>query len=232
MPQKDNSIVYKPEFFSKAAAEGKMSPDSRRSKVLNKVFMRYITEIMATGQYSSEIVGHGIEINRVCNSCYYVLPFNVLIFLQVKITPNYKILNVFWMTKDNKDDDKIELILKKNAGYLRSELSQLRIMGIVPNIEFVKGMTFCSHSNKIFTKNFTDKHYARIAELENRLNKADFGEDHIPTDTASKLKSELELYIPLDKHIKVSFYILITSLVHTIQNTILPIFLDYRVLSN
>lgn len=57
--------MAKPELFSKGATEGKLSPNSRRSKVLNKVFMRYITDIMATGQYSSEIVGRGIEINRV-----------------------------------------------------------------------------------------------------------------------------------------------------------------------
>lgn len=57
--------MMKPQMFSKAVNEGKTSINSRRSKVLNKVFMKYITDIMATGQYSSEIVGHGIEINRV-----------------------------------------------------------------------------------------------------------------------------------------------------------------------
>lgn len=58
--------MVKSDIFSKVASEGKTSPNSRRSKVLNKMFMRYITEIMATGQKSCEILGHGIEINRVC----------------------------------------------------------------------------------------------------------------------------------------------------------------------
>lgn len=65
MPQKDNPTMIKSEIFSEGRAEGKSSANSRRSKVLNKIFMRYITEIMATGQHSSEIVGHRIEINRV-----------------------------------------------------------------------------------------------------------------------------------------------------------------------
>lgn len=49
-------------------------------------------------------------------------------------------LNVFWISKDNKDLTEIEKVLSRNAGYLKSELSQLRIMGIVPEIHFVKGM--------------------------------------------------------------------------------------------
>lgn len=57
--------MLQPEIFNKGSTEGKASPNSRRSKVLNKVFMRYICEIMANGPYSSEIVGLGIEINRV-----------------------------------------------------------------------------------------------------------------------------------------------------------------------
>lgn len=64
MPQKDTPAMIKSEIL-KGTAEGKSSPNSRRSKVLNKIFMRYITEIMATGQYSSELVGNSIEINRV-----------------------------------------------------------------------------------------------------------------------------------------------------------------------
>lgn len=58
----------------------------------------------------------------------------------MKITPNYKVLNVFWVSKDNSNIDKIDNILAQKAGYLKSELSQLRIMGVVPDIHFVKGM--------------------------------------------------------------------------------------------
>lgn len=58
--------MVKTDGFAKGATEGKNSQSSKRAEVLNKVFMRYITEIMSTGQYSSELVGNGIEINRVC----------------------------------------------------------------------------------------------------------------------------------------------------------------------
>lgn len=45
--------------------------------------MRYITEIMATGQKSSETLEHGIEINRL------------------KILSNYIVLKIFWESKTN-----------------------------------------------------------------------------------------------------------------------------------
>lgn len=51
---------------------------------------------------------------------------------------------------------------------------------------------------------FLDKHYASFVELENRLSKADFGENHVPVDPVSKLKSELELFMPLDEQVKVN----------------------------
>lgn len=37
----------------------------RRMVVLNKLFMKYITEIMAMGSLGSDILGRGIEISRV-----------------------------------------------------------------------------------------------------------------------------------------------------------------------
>lgn len=72
--------MVKSDIFGKGATEGKKSPCSRRSQVLNKLFMRYITEIMATGKYSTEIIGYGIEVNRVClinKSFSYKINFNI-----------------------------------------------------------------------------------------------------------------------------------------------------------
>lgn len=54
-----------PEAFSKGAAAGGNTESSRRSQVLNKLFMRHVTDLMATGQYATELTGHGIEISRV-----------------------------------------------------------------------------------------------------------------------------------------------------------------------
>lgn len=114
-------ILPSPETFSKAANEGKQSSSARRVAVLNKTFMRYITDLMATGECASEILGHGIEINKV------------------KVTPDYKLLNVYWIARGNEKDEVVEKVLNKNAGFLRHELSQLRVMGNVPKLKFVKG---------------------------------------------------------------------------------------------
>lgn len=43
------------------------------------------------------------------------------------------------MAKGTEEDEITEKLLKKNAGFLRHELSSLRVMGVVPMIQFVKG---------------------------------------------------------------------------------------------
>jgi ribosome-binding factor A len=48
-------------------------------------------------------------------------------------------LNVFWVARNAQNDEIVEKLLKKNAGFLRHELSSLRVMGVVPIIQFVKG---------------------------------------------------------------------------------------------
>lgn len=54
-----------PSSFSKGANEGKHSSESKRVTVLNKVFMRYVTELMATGENCSLYLGHNIQVNYV-----------------------------------------------------------------------------------------------------------------------------------------------------------------------
>lgn len=56
------------------------------------------------------------------------------------VTPDFKGINVFWIAKGTKDDDILEALLMKNAGSLRHELSQLKVMGVVPKINFVRGI--------------------------------------------------------------------------------------------
>jgi ribosome-binding factor A len=157
-----------PEMFSKGSQEGRYSGSARRVSVLNKLFMKHITDLLSTGEYSSEFSAYGIEINRV------------------QISPDYMALNVFWVARNAQNDEIVEKLLKKNAGFLRHELSSLRVMGVVPIIQFVK-----------------DKHFSKIVEVESRLAKADFGEDHIPTEMATKLKSQMELFAPLPSAVKV-----------------------------
>ncbi|XP_072942599.1 putative ribosome-binding factor A, mitochondrial [Epargyreus clarus] len=93
---------------------------ARRVAMLNKLFMKYITDIMSTGTVSMNIIGRGIEISKV------------------RITPDFQTLNVFWICKGNAADQETEAVLNKTAGALRHELSTLRLMGEVPYVAFVK----------------------------------------------------------------------------------------------
>lgn len=154
-------------LFDKTPITTKITGNPKRTHVLNKLFMRHITDLMATGEYSSQLFGYGIEVNKV------------------KITTDYKILRVYWVSKESSDDNAVEQLLKKNAGSLTHELSQLRVMGRVPNITFIK-----------------DKEYFKVLEVEKKLAVADFGEDHISTDLADELKTEPELWTVLDSEFK------------------------------
>ncbi|XP_057664171.1 uncharacterized protein LOC130898716 [Diorhabda carinulata] len=159
-------VVKISDTFSKHKSS-KLTTNPKRVAVLNKLFMRNITDLMSTETYASQVLGLGIEINRV------------------QVTSDFKILNVFW-TSSNTEQDKVENILSKNAGLLRHELSQLRLMGNVPIIKFVK-----------------DKHYANLVELNKKLAIADYGDEGPSNiDPAAHLLSEFELALPIDNNLK------------------------------
>ena len=101
----------------KTKGQGKES--FRRVQVLNKLFMKHITDFMATGQLSEDILGYGIQVT------------------QVKVAPDFRGVNVFWFSQERSLDTEIELKLKRVSGELRHELSQLKLMGEVPKIHFV-----------------------------------------------------------------------------------------------
>lgn len=106
----------------------------RRMMVRDKLFMKHITDLMSMGEVSDIIKG-GIEITYV------------------KITSDFKCVNVFWI---HSTDDVSSLVseeaLQKCAKIIRHELSQLRVIGIVPPIQFVE-----------------DKRFSIVAEIERRL---------------------------------------------------------------
>lgn len=52
-------------MFSKGVNEGNRSVNSRRATVLNKLFMRNITDLMLSGDCSAAFLDYNIEINRV-----------------------------------------------------------------------------------------------------------------------------------------------------------------------
>lgn len=58
---------------------------------------------------------------------------------QVQVLPNVVGINVYWISKEPQLDDSVSKVLQENAPLLRHELSQLRVLGHVPRITFVKG---------------------------------------------------------------------------------------------
>lgn len=102
------------------------------------------------------------------------------------MSPDYKQIQVYWIAKGNEKDDVIHKLLTKNAGQLRHELTQLRVIGVVPKLLFCK-----------------DKTLARLIEIDRKLDVADFGDDHTPLDIVSKLKTELEFNTRLEPEIRV-----------------------------
>lgn len=78
------------------------------------------------------------------------------------------------MARGDGSDAHLESVLSKSAGSLKHNLSQLRLMGEVPTIKFVK-----------------DKHYAKSVEVETLLSRADFGDDYVPSTPSQMIKNDL-----------------------------------------
>lgn len=120
-------VVFKASQFGKSAKAAGGKQTTRRMTVLNKLFMSHITDQMATGSVSENLVGKGLQVTAV------------------KISPDFAGINVYWRggTAANQGED-LQEELNKSAGKLRHELSQLGLMGEVPRIRFVRDRT---HSN-------------------------------------------------------------------------------------
>lgn len=131
---------------------------SRRVVVLNKLFMKNVTDLLAASKLGEEIAGFGIEFSRV------------------QVCQNFHGLNVFWFSTAN--DSQIQTIeerLTRIAGPLRHELSQLRLMGEVPHITFVR-----------------DRKHSLINEVEILLATADFGEDYERNPYGQRAKRDFD----------------------------------------
>ncbi len=168
------SFVMTSDTLPESVSAQKLSSGHRQGKEsisrvtrLSKLFMTNITNLMATEAFSQDILGYGIQVSRV------------------KVTPDFNAVNVFWLARGDDNDAAVDKVLKSMSGALRHELSQLRLMGEVPRINFVK-----------------DKWYSKAAEVDNLLKKADFGEEFVPTDPTLFMTSVPELEIKLPPEIK------------------------------
>jgi len=173
--RKSKKIWYKPNVGANPTFEELMKQttkndagrqSSKRVVVLNKLIMKNITDLMATGENSDKLIGYGLEISKV------------------NIAGDYRSVNVYWMARKSEDDSQLDELLQNLSGPLRHELSRLRIMGEVPRIQFVK-----------------DKTYANIAAVDRLLNKADFGEDFVPT-CRTLLNNHPTIFTKIDPEIK------------------------------
>lgn len=134
-----SSHLHKPSTLSSVKRQ---NTATRRVTVLNKMFMKYVTDLMAHSWIAEKIAGCSVEITAV------------------KVCQNFNGLHVYWTAASTDSDSSVEEKLVSIAGPLRHEMSQLRLMGEVPKITFVK-----------------DRTYAMVREVNRRLLKADFGED-------------------------------------------------------
>ncbi|XP_050079314.1 putative ribosome-binding factor A, mitochondrial [Anopheles maculipalpis] len=132
--------------------QGKES--NRRIAVLNKLFMKNITDLMATGSFASDLYGYGIQISRV------------------RVAPDFREASIYWFSTNLNRDVKIDGILKPLSSRLRHELSQLRLMGEVPQLTFVQ-----------------DKRFYVESLLNSLLKQADYGEDEA-ADEAEQLERQ------------------------------------------
>jgi len=121
---------------------------SRRVEVLNAVFMEQISSYLSTGEVAPELVGLGLQISKV------------------QVASNFSVINIFW-APNGKTDDLIQAALPEAALTLRHELTQRRVIGMVPEVRFVK-----------------DSSIAHVQEVERLLKVCDFGDDFTPTPSS------------------------------------------------
>ncbi|KAM7347782.1 uncharacterized protein ACRADG_007264 [Cochliomyia hominivorax] len=130
------NVVFKQSQFGKPPNSGGKNA-TRRMTVLNKLFMKHITDLMATGEISEYILGKGLQVSRV------------------KISQDFAYVNVYWLSSGEPGKDALlEHELQRCAGLLRHELSQLELMGVVPRIKFVKDKLYTNmHQVEALLKN-------------------------------------------------------------------------------
>lgn len=181
-------LIGNPSNISRTKNEGKNA--NRRVQVLNKLFMKNITDLMANGEVSDEILGKGIEVSRV------------------KVTPDFQNINVYWICKGTVNDNEIEKILCRCSGIIRHELSQLRLMGEVPKIHFVK-----------------DRSYAKLIEIDTILKTCSFSDqDYIKYDIGVQTRNELNLeYCEYNNRDEINNYIDDDNDDDDVKEEILPI---------
>lgn len=157
----------------------------RRMIVRDKLFMKHITDLMSMGEVS-DIINGGIEI-----TC-------------VKITSDYKCVNVYWINSTNDVSSLISKeALQKCAKIVRHELSQLRIIGIVPPIQFVEDKRFATEKEverRLATINFKDE---KSEEIQLDASHTDIADQTLYMKSDTNQDSEMDesyIKLPIMRH--------------------------------
>lgn len=151
--------------------QGKES--NRRVAVLNKLFMKNVTDLMATGSFAGDLYGYGIQISRV------------------RVAPDFREANIYWFSTNLNKDVKIDAILKQLSYRLRHELSQLRLVGEVPLLTFVQdkrhyveGLLNSLLKEADFGESSMDEQVAILNDTEERLCEPEMRHDILGLDHA------------------------------------------------
>lgn len=116
----DTTARKQPSLLPETSTKRPTKITARRSIVLNKMFMRHVSEIMADGP-------HGLELSQLG-----------LIITQVKVCQHYHGLNIFWTATATDDFEMVAEKLESIKKSVRHQLHQMQVMGNVPHITFVR----------------------------------------------------------------------------------------------
>lgn len=116
----DTTTAKRPTLLQETSTKGPTKITARRTVVLNKMFMRHVSEIMANGPDGLELIQLG------------------LVITQVKVCQHYHGLNIFWTATATDNFDMVQQKLESMKKSVRHQLHQMQVMGNVPHITFVR----------------------------------------------------------------------------------------------
>ncbi|XP_050710884.1 uncharacterized protein LOC126995412 isoform X2 [Eriocheir sinensis] len=128
-----------------------------RLRALNKVYLNKISEILSMGDFANDLYGRGLELS------------------EVRIHPDLRGVNVYWMASGEPQQDReMDELLNGHAREIRHQISSLRLLGHSPPIRF-----------------FRDDRHHKLQEVERLLALADYGDDFEPTDPSHHLRASV-----------------------------------------
>lgn len=116
----DTTTPKRPSILEETSTKRPTKITARRAVVLNKMFMRHVSEIMADGPTGLELSQLGFVIT------------------QVKVCQHYHGLNIHWTATATDDFDMVDQKLESIKKSVRHQLHQMQLMGNVPHITFVR----------------------------------------------------------------------------------------------